>query len=167
MTRSEALWLRCTARTEVQRRAKGCPVGPWRACDDSYGTSPHSVCGSLLVADAGYGANADFRHGLEDRGPAYALQAKGEMTTHAESAEPHRPACGGLGSRPPPRYRNRPVSLCEHVLAAGRDKAVSVTRRKGSRTAMTSRFEWRWRIEHGYRELKTTLTTASVRAGNS
>ncbi|MFE7706353.1 IS701 family transposase [Streptomyces sp. NPDC057486] len=169
---------------------------------------------AVLVADAGYGANADFRHGLEDRGLAYALQVKGEMTAHAESAEPHQPPYGGLGPRPLPRYRTRPVSLREHVLAAGRDKTVSVTWRKGSKAAMTSRFvflrirlagrrpkpapdgvigltwliaQWpegedepvrywisnlpadipardlvrlaklRWRIEHDYRELKTTL----------
>ncbi|MFJ2027201.1 transposase, partial [Streptomyces sp. NPDC087897] len=41
---------------------------------------------AVLVADAGYGANADFRHGPEDRGLAYALQVKGEMTAHPESA---------------------------------------------------------------------------------
>ncbi|MFE1873215.1 transposase [Streptomyces sp. NPDC059496] len=63
---------------------------------------------AALVADTGYGANAGFRHGLEDRGLAYVLQVKGEMTAH-----------GGLGPRPLPRYRTRPVSLREHVLAAG------------------------------------------------
>ncbi|MES9560405.1 MULTISPECIES: IS701 family transposase [unclassified Streptomyces] len=169
---------------------------------------------AVLVADAGYGANADFRHALEDRGLAYALQAKGELTAHAEAAKPHQPPYGGLGPRPLPRYRTRPLSLREHVLAAGRDKAVTVTWRKGSKAAMTSRFvflrirlagrrprpapdgvigltwliaQWpegedepvkywisnlpadipardlvrlaklRWRIEHDYRELKTTL----------
>ncbi|MFI7361073.1 IPT/TIG domain-containing protein [Streptomyces sp. NPDC050149] len=33
-------------------------------------------------------ANTDFRHGLADRGPAYALPVKGKMTAHAETAEP-------------------------------------------------------------------------------
>ncbi|MFE1876913.1 transposase [Streptomyces sp. NPDC059496] len=47
---------------------------------------------AALVADSDYGANADFRHGLEDRGLAYVLQVKGEMTAHGEDAEPHRPA---------------------------------------------------------------------------
>nr|WP_234363380.1 IS701 family transposase [Streptomyces sp. TN58] len=47
---------------------------------------------AALVADAGYGANADFRHGLEDRGLAYVLQVEGEMTAHTEDAEPHQPA---------------------------------------------------------------------------
>ncbi|MFF8618620.1 IS701 family transposase [Streptomyces sp. NPDC015350] len=169
---------------------------------------------AVLVADTGYGANTDFRHGLEDRSLAYALQVKGEMTAHSESAVPHQPAYGGLGPRPLPRYRTRPVSLREHVLAQGRGSAVTVTWRKGSKAAMPARFvflrvrlagrrpkpapdgaiglrwliaQWpegqnepvkywisnlpadipardlvrlaklRWRIEHDYRELKTTL----------
>ncbi|MFJ1625803.1 IS701 family transposase [Streptomyces sp. NPDC088190] len=169
---------------------------------------------AVLVADTGYGANADFRHGLEDRGLAYALQVKGEMTAHAETAEPYEPPYGGLGPGPLPRYRTRPVSLREHVLAAGRDRTVAVTWRKGSKAAMSARFvflrvrlagrrpkpapdgviplrwliaQWpegedepvkywisnlpadlpardlvrlaklRWRVEHDYRELKTTL----------
>lgn len=169
---------------------------------------------AVLVADAGYGANAGFRHALEDRGLAYALQVKGEMTAHARTAEPHRPTYGGLGPRPLPRYRTRPLSLREHVLQAPRDQAVTLTWRKGSKAAMTSRFvflrvrpagrrpkpgpdgviplrwliaQWpqdedeptkywisnlpadipardlvrlaklRWRIEHDYRELKTSL----------
>jgi hypothetical protein len=54
---------------------------------------------AVLVADTGYGANADFRHGPEDRGPAYALQAKGEMTARSETAEPYELPYGGLGPR--------------------------------------------------------------------
>lgn len=95
---------------------------------------------AVLVADTGYGANADFRHGLEDRGLAYALQVKGEMTARTESAVPHQPPFGGLGPRPLPRYRARPVSLREHVLAAGRNSAVAVTWRKGSKAALSARF---------------------------
>ncbi|MFE9663216.1 IS701 family transposase [Streptomyces sp. NPDC005955] len=38
---------------------------------------------AVLVADTGHGANADFRHGLEARGLAHVLQAKGEMTPMA------------------------------------------------------------------------------------
>ncbi|MFE9414027.1 IS701 family transposase [Streptomyces sp. NPDC006704] len=95
---------------------------------------------AVLVADTGYGANADFRRGLEERGLAYVLQAKAEMTAHAEDAEPHQPAYGGLGPRPLPRYRTRPVSLREHVLAAGRGSGRAVAWRKGSKAAMSSHF---------------------------
>ncbi|WP_329485087.1 IS701 family transposase [Kitasatospora sp. NBC_01246] len=95
---------------------------------------------AVLVADAAYGANADFRHGLEGRFLAYVLQARGEMTAHAEDAEPHRPPYGGLGPRPLARYRTRPVPLREHVLAAGRRSGRSVTWRRGSKAAMSSHF---------------------------
>ncbi|MFI8393134.1 IS701 family transposase [Streptomyces sp. NPDC085540] len=95
---------------------------------------------SALVADAGYGANADFRHGLEDRGLAYVLQARAEMTAHGEDAEPHQPAYGGLGPRPLPRYRTRPVSLRDHVLAAGQQQGRTLSWRKGSKAAMSAHF---------------------------
>ncbi|MFF3788285.1 hypothetical protein ACFYY7_44850, partial [Streptomyces sp. NPDC001933] len=48
-----------------------------------------------------------------DRGLAYALQVRGEMTAHAESAVPHQPPYGGLGPRLLSRYRTRLVSLRE------------------------------------------------------
>ncbi|MEE1805068.1 hypothetical protein [Streptomyces sp. BE133] len=52
------------------------------------------------------------------------------------------PSCSyaRLGPRPLPRHRTRPVNLREHVLAAGRKKAVTVTWRRGSKAAMPSRF---------------------------
>nr|WP_107052985.1 transposase [Streptomyces sp. NRRL S-337] len=57
---------------------------------------------AVLVADTGYGANADFRRDLEDRRLAYVLQANGEMTAHGEEAVPHQPDYGGLGPKPLP-----------------------------------------------------------------
>lgn len=66
---------------------------------------------AVLVADTGYGTNADFRRSLEDHGLAYVLQTKGEMTAHGEEAVPHQPAYGRLGPRPLPRYRT-----CQHCL---------------------------------------------------
>ncbi|WP_371793061.1 IS701 family transposase [Streptomyces sp. NBC_01471] len=57
---------------------------------------------AVLVADAGYGANADFRHGLEDCGLAYALQVKGEMAAHAETVA-ERDAWVAKQTTPPAR----------------------------------------------------------------
>lgn len=95
---------------------------------------------AVLVADTGYGANADFRHGLDERGHAWVLQVKGEMTAHGQDAVPHQPDYGGLGPRPLPRYRTRPAALREHVLAAGRSSGRAVTWRKGSKAAMNAHF---------------------------
>lgn len=57
---------------------------------------------AVLVADTGYGANAEFRRGLEVRGRAYVLQVKADMTAYGEDVRPHQPAYGGLGPRPLP-----------------------------------------------------------------
>ncbi|WP_374115741.1 transposase [Streptomyces sp. NK15101] len=95
---------------------------------------------AVLVADTGYGANADFRHGLDERGLAWVLQVKGAMTAHGRDAVPQQPEYGGLGPRPLPRYRTRPVSLREHVPAAGRGRGRTVTWREGSKAAMSSHF---------------------------
>ncbi len=70
---------------------------------------------AVLIADAGYGANADFRHGLEGRSLAYALQAKGKMTAHAESAEPYEPPYGGPGPLPLSRCR-RGTNGCDFTI---------------------------------------------------
>ncbi|WP_443044168.1 transposase [Streptomyces sp. NBC_00353] len=69
---------------------------------------------AVLVADTGYGANADFRHALEDRG----LPGQGRMTAHTETAEPYEPPYGGLGPRPLPRYRTR-RSACVNSTGRG------------------------------------------------
>nr|WP_241846037.1 transposase [Streptomyces sp. MJM1172] len=95
---------------------------------------------AVLVVDTGYGANADFRRGLEDRGRAYVLQVEADMTAYGEDPRPHQPAYGGLGPRPLPRHRTRPVSVLEHVLAAGRGSGRTLTRRKGSKAAVSSHF---------------------------
>jgi hypothetical protein len=169
---------------------------------------------AVLVADTGYGADADFRHGLEDRGLAYAVQVKSEMTAHAETAEPYQPPYGGAraqtvaslpdpsgqpararpGRRPCPSGRGhlaqrledsdvRPVRVpacppgrpppeagsgwCHRTAVA--DRPVARRRERtgqelGLRPAadipardLVRLAKLRWRIEHDYRELKTTL----------
>jgi SRSO17 transposase len=94
----------------------------------------------VVVADAGYGDNAHFRAAISERGWRWVVQVKGQATAHRLDARTHQPDYGGLGPRPKPRYRTRPVSLREHVLTAGRDACVSLTWRHGSRGEMTSTF---------------------------
>ncbi|MFI5808166.1 IS701 family transposase [Streptomyces sp. NPDC051561] len=95
---------------------------------------------AVLVADTGYRANADFRSSLEDSGLVYVLQTTAEMTAYGEGAAPHQSAYGGLRPRPLPRYRTNPVSLRQHVLAAGRSSGRTVTWRKGSKAAVSPHF---------------------------
>jgi SRSO17 transposase len=94
----------------------------------------------VVVADAGYGNTAEFRTGLTERGRPYVVQVNGDLTAHAAEARPEVVAYSGLGPRPKPRYRTRPLGLREHMLAAGHDAAVPLTWRAGSRGPMTSYF---------------------------
>jgi transposase len=71
----------------------------------------------VVVADAAYGDNAHLRTALEMRGLAYVLQVKGAVTAHDVRAQPETITYSGLGPHPRPRYRTKPVSLREHVLA--------------------------------------------------
>nr|WP_082598782.1 IS701 family transposase [Kitasatospora sp. Root107] len=94
----------------------------------------------VVVADAGYGDNAHFRAALDERHLPWIVQVKGLATAHPLNAVTHQPPYGGLGPRPKPRYRTRPLSLAEHVRTAGREAARTVTWRRGSRDQLTSAF---------------------------
>jgi SRSO17 transposase len=94
----------------------------------------------VVVADAGYGNNGDFRAGITARGSCYVCQVDGDLTAHAEGAMPTLKPYSGRGRRPRLRYRTRPVGLRAHVLAAGRHAARQVTWREGSRGALTAHF---------------------------
>jgi SRSO17 transposase len=94
----------------------------------------------VVAADAGYGDNADFRNGVTARGRAWVVQVNHNLTAHPADAMPQVKPYSGRGRHPLPRYRTPPVGLREHVLAAGRDAAVEVTWREGSRGPLTSHF---------------------------
>jgi SRSO17 transposase len=94
----------------------------------------------VVVADAGYGDNADLRDGVTARGWTYVVQVNNNLTAHPADAIPEVKSYSGRGPRPNPRYRSAPVGLRAHVLAAGRAAAAKVTWREGSRGPLTSHF---------------------------
>jgi SRSO17 transposase len=94
----------------------------------------------VVVADAGYGNNADFRAGIAARGAHYIVQVDGDLSAHPAEATPELRLYSGRGRRSRPRYRTRPVGLRAHALAAGRDATVPITWRQGSRGSLTSHF---------------------------
>src|SRR3954451_20638783 len=94
----------------------------------------------VVVGDAAYGDAAEFRDELTARGWTYVVQVTGDQTAHPAQAVPEVTPYAGRGRRSLPRYRTTPVSLREHVLAAGRDAAVKLTWRQGSRGPLTSHF---------------------------
>ncbi|MFF0767348.1 transposase [Nonomuraea wenchangensis] len=101
----------------------------------------------LVVADAGYGDVTALRLGLSDRGLPYVVGVRGTTSVYAGDAVPEAAPYSGTGRRPVAKYRDKPSSLRELVLAAGRPALHRITwrhgskRTKGNPTArMTSRF---------------------------
>ncbi|MGW6027885.1 IS701 family transposase [Streptomyces sp. NPDC055099] len=94
----------------------------------------------LVVADAGYGQNADFRAALTERGHPYVVGIRGDLTVHPGAAIPAIPAWSGTGRPPQSRYRRPPVTVADLTSAAGPDAFRTVTWREGSRGPLTSRF---------------------------
>jgi SRSO17 transposase len=94
----------------------------------------------MVVADAGYGQSAAFRHALRTRALEYVVSVRGDESAHPGGAGPVAPAYGGAGRRPLPRYRTDALSLRELAVADGRRAFRQVTWRQGSRGAMRSRF---------------------------
>ncbi|MDX8037651.1 IS701 family transposase [Lentzea sp. BCCO 10_0856] len=105
----------------------------------------HGLRPPVLVADAGYGDNSQFRAALDQRDIAYSVQLKGEALAHTSEAVPVTREWSGTGrcGRPPadtPVYTDEPVSLARHVAATGREAALTVTWREGSKGALSSQF---------------------------
>jgi hypothetical protein len=94
----------------------------------------------VVVADAGYGQNADFRDGLDDRGIGYVLAVRSDVTVHPHDAQPTAPAWSGNGRKPQPRYRDKPSPVAVLAVGHGRQAFTEVTWREGSRGPMRSRF---------------------------
>ncbi|MFJ3309623.1 IS701 family transposase [Streptomyces sp. NPDC086549] len=130
----------------VRRRRTGVPkdVGhreKWRLALDALDElATWRLVPPVVVSDAGYGQNADFRAGLAARGHAYVVGIRHDITVQPHEAVPAAPAWSGNGRRPVPRYRQPPVTAAELAAAPGREAFGEVTWREGSRGPMTSRF---------------------------
>ncbi|GHE38347.1 hypothetical protein GCM10018782_10710 [Streptomyces griseoaurantiacus] len=94
----------------------------------------------VVVADAGYGQNADFRDGLEHRSIDYVVAIRSDVTAHPYEARPTAPRWSGNGRKPQPRYRGRPTPVAALAAGHGRHAFTEVTWREGSRGPMRSHF---------------------------
>lgn len=94
----------------------------------------------MVVADAGYGQNADFRDGLSKRGITYVVAVRSDVTVHPHDAQPTAPAWSGNGRKPQSRYRDKPSSVAALTAGHGPQAFTEVTWREGSRGPMRSRF---------------------------
>nr|WP_269084826.1 IS701 family transposase [Streptacidiphilus anmyonensis] len=136
------------AAAEIQRRRDRCRIPADQHHRPKWGLAiemldrlaARGLRPSAVVADAGYGDNAAFRHALDERGLPWLVQVKGQATAHRIDAVTVTPPYSGLGPKPKPRYRTPHVSLAEHVRTAGRASARTVSWRQGSRDRLTSTF---------------------------
>jgi SRSO17 transposase len=143
---AEAADEQAAAAIRVRRARAGIPEAvrhrpKWRlALDMLAELADWGLVPPVVVADAGYGTNAEFRAGIAALGSCSVVQVEGDLTAHPAEATAELTPYSGRGPHPKPRYRTKPVGLREHALAAGRDATVALTWRDGSRGRLTSRF---------------------------
>ncbi len=94
----------------------------------------------VVQADGGYGDTTAFRVALEERELEYVVQVKGVTSAQPAGAVPVRPGYQGRGRPPRPRYPEKPVSLRDLVLTAGREQVRGVGWREGDRGPLQGQF---------------------------
>jgi len=93
-----------------------------------------------VLGDGAYGDVTGLRSGLEQRGIEYVLDVKGATSALAQAAEREQPQWSRRGRPPLARYRKPFSDLAELATSAGRDAAIEVEWREGTRGPMASRF---------------------------
>jgi SRSO17 transposase len=94
----------------------------------------------VVQADSGYGDITAFRMGLEERELSYVVQVNGTTSAQPADAVPVAPAYRGRGRPPVARYPDKPVSLRDLALTAGRSSTRAVGWREGDRGPLSSSF---------------------------
>ncbi|MBS9376548.1 hypothetical protein GON09_005569 [Rhodococcus sp. B50] len=88
----------------------------------------------VVVADAGYGEGAQFRGELTARGIAYMVAVKATTSVYPADAVPETPPRTGRGRPFTARYRVPKSSCQDMVTAAGRNQALTVSWRRGTKS---------------------------------
>ena len=98
----------------------------------------------IVLGDAGYGDETEFRAGVSALGPHYVLGVRPGTTVWPPGTGPLPPAPRSGRGRPPTRLRRSPENQPVSVKALAVDQPASawraVTWREGSQTALSSRF---------------------------
>jgi SRSO17 transposase len=91
-----------------------------------------------VVSDSGYGDATLFRLGLAERGLSYVVEVDPTATAYPQEAVPVTAAYTGRGRPPRPTYPDKPSTLKDLALAAGRGALRQVTWRRGTRRTSTN-----------------------------
>lgn len=94
----------------------------------------------VVLGDGAYGDITELRTGLSEREISYVLDVKGVTSAYSEDVVPEMAQWSGRGRPPAARYRADPSSLRALALRAGRNAAVGIAWRDGTRGRMHSRF---------------------------
>ena len=94
----------------------------------------------MVQADGDYGDITALRVGLEERELQYVVQVKGVTSAHPADAVPDAPAYQRRGRPPTARYRDKPVSLKDLVLATDREHLHTIGWREGDRGPLSNQF---------------------------
>jgi SRSO17 transposase len=109
----------------------------------------------IVLGDAGYGDETDFRVGVSGLDLRYVLGIRGATSVWPPGQAPLPPAPWSGQGRPPTRLRrgpeHKPVSVGQLAQGLPRGAWRTVTWREGSRTELTSRFAAR-RVRPAHRD---------------
>jgi SRSO17 transposase len=138
------------ANDRERRKAVGVPeevefqTKPQIALDQIRHAVEDDVPRGIVVADAGYGNDGQFRSGVSKLNLEYVVGVQSSMTVWKPGTEPLPPAPRKPMGRPPRLLRrdedHQPISAKEMALAIPKDSWTTVTWRVGTRQKLRSRF---------------------------
>ena len=109
----------------------------------------------VVLADAGYGDDTEFRAGLDERGHGYVVGIQSSISVWKPGSEPVPPTKSQKKKRGRPRTRHvgrsKPLSVTELATSIGTTSLKLLTWREGSNGPQRSRFgAIRVRTAHGH-----------------
>jgi SRSO17 transposase len=103
-----------------------------------------NVAGGIVLADAAYGINTEFRDGLTGLGLQYAVGVQSSMTVWEPGKQPLPAKPRGKTGRPPRLLRrtadHQPISVKQLALSLPSSAFKEITWREGSQQKLRSRF---------------------------
>jgi SRSO17 transposase len=117
---------------------------PEIALDQIRAAVVDEVTRGVLLADAGYGINTEFRKGLSELGLEYVVGVQSSMTVWEPGQEPLPAKARGPNGRPPKLLQrsaeHQPVSVKQLAKGLSANAFQEITWREGSQRKLRSRF---------------------------